>query len=382
MTMQTTSPPLIVHLIYRYALGGMEVQLTERLNRMPEQRYRHAIVSLTGIDRDFAKRLKRQDVSIYDLGKHPGLGLDAHLKLWRLLRSLRPAVLHSYNLSAMEYGVTALVAGVPVRINGAHGREAEDPQGRRKRHRMLRRLLVPFYDCCYANSRAMEAWNRECIGVPVERSRFLPNGVDTERFIPGPERIGAGAVVGTVGRLDPVKDQSTLIDALVLLHRRVAAVRLIIVGDGPCLRALRQRAEQRGVGHLCSIVSRTDVLPLLQQMTVFVLPSLAEGTPGAVLEAMACGLPVVASRVGGVPELIADGISGTLVDPGNAQAMARAIERYIRSPSLARQHAWAARRAAEERSMQVSADTYLAMYDALCARKLHTERMVPQCVEL
>jgi len=380
--MQTTSPPLIVHLIHRYAPGGMEVQLTERLHRMPEERYRHAIVSLAGIDREFAKRLKRQDVALYDLGKRPGFGLGAHVKLWRLLRTLRPAVLHSYNLSAMEYGVTALAAGVPVRINGAHGREAGDLHGERTRYRLLRRCLVPIYDCCYANSRAMEVWNRERVGVPAERSRFLPNGIDTDRFIPAAERSGAGAVVGTVGRLDPVKDQATLIDALALLHQRVAAVRLIIVGDGPCLRNLRQRAEQRGVAHLCSIVSRTDVLPLLQQMTVFVLPSLAEGTPGAVLEAMACGLPIVASRVGGVPELIADGISGTLVDPGNAQAMATAIERYICTPPLARQHAWAARRAAEGRSMQVSTDAYLAMYDALCARKLRTERMVPQCVEL
>lgn len=379
--MQTTSPPLIVHLIYRYALGGMEVQLTERLNRMPKERYRHAIVSLAEADREFAKRLKRQDVAIHDLGKQPGPGLGMHAKLWRLLRTLRPAVLHTYNLSAIEYGVTALAAGVPVRINGAHGREAEDLHGERTRHRLLRRCLVPFYDCCYANSRAMEAWNRERVGVPTARSRFLPNGVDIDRFIPRFDRGGAGAVVGTVGRLDPVKDQATLIDALALLQQRVAAVRLIIVGKGPCLRDLRLRAEQRGVAHLCSIASRADVLPLLQQMTVFVLPSLAEGTPGAVLEAMACGLPIVASRVGGVPELVEDGVSGTLVDPGNAQALASAIERYICTPSLARQHAWAARQAAEGRSMQASADAYLAMYDALCARKLRTEGMVPQCVE-
>lgn len=379
--MQTRSPPLIVHLIYRYALGGMEIQLTGRLNRMPENRYRHAIVSLAGIDGEFAKRLKRQDVAIHDLGKQPGLAPGTHARLWRLLRSLRPAVLHTYNLSAMEYGLTALFAGVPVRISGAHGREAEDLRGERTRHRLLRRCLVPFYDCCYANSRAMEKWNRECIGVPAARSRFLPNGVDTERFIPGPRHGGRGAVVGTVGRLDRVKGQATLVDAIALLHQRVAAVRLIVVGDGPCLQELRRRAEQRGIAHLCSIVSRTDVLPLLQQMTVFALPSLAEGTPGALLEAMACGLPIVASRVGGVPELIADGISGTLVDAGNAQAMASAIECYIRTPSLARQHARAARCAAEERSMQASADAYLAMYDALCARKLRAERMVPQCVE-
>lgn len=379
--MPITSPPLIVHLIYRYALGGMEIQLTGRLNRMPEERYRHAIVSLAGVDREFAKRLKRQDIAIYDLAKQPGPGLGAHARLWRLLRKLRPAVLHTYNLSAMEYGVTALAAGVPVRINGAHGREADDLQGERRRHRLLRRCLVPLYDCCYANSCAMETWNREQIGVPPGRSRFLPNGVDTDRFVPGPGHGASGTVIGTVGRLDRVKDQATLIDALALLQQRTSAVRLLIVGDGPCLQALHQRAGQRGVAHLCSIVSRTDVLPLLQQMTVFALPSLAEGTPGAVLEAMACGLPIVASRVGGVPELIEDGVSGTLVDAGDAAALASAIERYLRTPSLARQHGQAARRAAEARSLQASTDAYLAMYDALCARKLRAERMVPQCVE-
>jgi sugar transferase (PEP-CTERM/EpsH1 system associated) len=377
--MPSTRPPLIVHLIYRYAMGGMEIQLTERLNRMPEQQYRHAVITLAGIDREFVKHLKRPDVAMYDLGKQPGLSLGTHLGLWRLLRSLRPAVLHTYNLSAMEYGVVAVAAGVPVRINGAHGREADDLQGKRTRHRLLRRFLLPWYDCCYANSRAMEAWNREHIGVPVQRSRFLPNGVNTDWFMPGPG--AACAVVGTVGRLDRVKGQAILIDAVALLRGRAAEVRLIIVGDGPCLRELRQRAEQRGVAHLCSIVARADVLPLLQQMTVFALPSLAEGTPGAVLEAMACGLPVVASRVGGLPELIEDGVSGTLVDPGSPEAMAAAIERYLGAPELAREHGSAARRRAEELSMQASSDAYLAMYDELCARKLRVERMVPQCVE-
>jgi len=176
--------PLVVHLIYRLDFGGLENLLVERINRMPPERYRHAVVCLTGYT-DFAKRIARTDVELYALDKQPGLSPGTHGALWKLLRKLRPAVLHTYNLSAIEYAPVAMLAGVPVRINGMHGRDAADPEGLNRKHNMLRRLMLPFYDCCYANSADMLAWSRRVVGVPESKSCLLSNGIDADKFQPG-----------------------------------------------------------------------------------------------------------------------------------------------------------------------------------------------------
>ncbi|MET0320888.1 MAG: glycosyltransferase, partial [Duganella sp.] len=156
--------PLVVHLVYRLDCGGLENLLIERINRMAPERYRHAVVCLTGYTA-FAGRIRRPGVALHALDKPAGAAPRTHLHLWRLLRRLRPAILHTYNLSALEYAPAALLAGVPVRINGIHGRDAADPQGLNRRHRLLRRLMLPFYDHCYANSADLLAWLRTAIGV-------------------------------------------------------------------------------------------------------------------------------------------------------------------------------------------------------------------------
>ncbi|HSY26744.1 MAG TPA: glycosyltransferase, partial [Burkholderiaceae bacterium] len=175
--------PLIVHLIYRLDFGGLETLLVERINRMPAEKYRHAIICLTDFTQ-FSEKITKPDVALFSLHKKPGLSLGTHAKLWKLLRQLKPTILHTYNLATIEYAPAACLAGVPIRINGAHGRDAGDPQGRNRKHNLLRRLMLPWYDCCYANSADLLAWNRAVIGVPEHKSRLLVNGIDTEKFHP------------------------------------------------------------------------------------------------------------------------------------------------------------------------------------------------------
>lgn len=378
---------LVVHLIYRLDFGGMESQLVERLNRMPAGRYRHAVVCLDDINPDFARRIARPDVTLHALHKRPGLSPATHVRLWALLRRLRPAVFHSYNLSAIEYAPAALLAGVPVRINGAHGREGADPHGTNRKHNFLRRLMAPFYHCCYANSAAMLDWNRQVIGVPARRSRLLSNGIDADRFRPrrdGDDRsagwpFGADCIViGTVGRVQDVKDHATLLDAFVLLRRRLPALagrlRLAVVGNGPLLAALRARADAAGdeVGAAVWLPgARSDVAQLLRGLSVFAMSSLAEGTPGAALEAMASGLPVVGTRVGGIPEVVEEGVTGALVAPADAAAMAAALESYVVSPELVTRHGAAAReRVLRLYSMPAMVAGYQGLYDELLGKKL------------
>jgi sugar transferase (PEP-CTERM/EpsH1 system associated) len=390
--------PLIVHLIYRLDFGGLESLMVERINRMPADCYRHAIVCLTDYNPAFAQKLTRTGVTIHALHKQPGLSLRTHGALWRLLRELQPAVLHSYNLSAIEYAPVALAAGVPVRVNGAHGRDANDPEGKNRKHNLLRRLMVPFYDCCYANSAAMEDWNRDVIGVPARKSRMLANGIDAERFRPrahgesvvaSADPFGPGhVVIGTVGRIQAVKDHATLVEAFALLRQRLPRhtelLRLAIVGDGPLLQRLRDQVATLGLTDSVWLPgARTDVADILRGLDIFAMSSIAEGTPGSALEAMATALPVVGTRVGGIPEVIANGSTGFLVPPSDPAALAAALEQYVLSPELAAQHGAAGReRVLRKYSMAAMVAAYQDMYDSLCERKIKTKKgAVPSCVE-
>ncbi|MEO7494753.1 MAG: TIGR03088 family PEP-CTERM/XrtA system glycosyltransferase [Massilia sp.] len=374
--------PLIVHLIYRLDFGGLENLMVERINRMPAKAYRHAIVCLTDYT-GFAKKISKPGVGLYALHKQPGLSLGTHAALFKLLRRLKPAILHSYNLSAIEYAPVALAAGVPVRINGAHGRDAADPQGRNKKHNALRRAMVPFYDCCYANSADMLEWNRSVIKVPDHKSRLLANGIDTDKFHPrsdpqSPRPHGFGAeciVIGTVGRIQDVKNHASLVDAFIALRERLPEqrdkLRLAIVGDGPLLPALRAKVEQAGIAELVWLPgARNDVADILRSLDIFAMSSIAEGTPGSALEAMASGLPVVGTRVGGIPEVIDDGVTGALVPASHPQAMAAAFEPYVRQLGLAPRHGAAGRqRVLNKYNMTAMVAGYQSLYDALCDRK-------------
>ena len=385
--------PLIVHLTYALDFGGLENLMVERINRMPAERYRHAVVCLARANPAFTARISKPGVTVHVLDKQPGLSLGTHKALWALLRDLQPAVLHTYNLAAIEYGPAALLAGVPVRVNGAHGRDAGDPHGTNRKHNLLRRLMLPFYDVCYANSAAMEEWNRQVIGVPAAKSRMLPNGIDAERFrVRGdgearPYFNGGEIVIGTVGRVQDVKDHATLMDAFLLLRAQLPQygerLRLAIVGDGPLLQALRDKAAAAGIADAVWLPgARNDVPDLLRSFDVFALSSIAEGTPGAALEAMASGLPVVGTRVGGIPEVIDNGVTGQLVPPSNAAAMAAALKHYVEAPDLARRHGKAGReRVLRKYSMPAMVAAYQDMYDSLCERKLKIRRPVPSCAE-
>jgi sugar transferase (PEP-CTERM/EpsH1 system associated) len=377
--------PLIVHLTYSLDFGGLETLLIERINRMPASAYRHAVVALTRTT-DFARKITKPDVGVYALDKQPGLSLATHAELFKLLRRLKPAVLHTYNLAAIEYAPVALLAGVPVRVNGLHGRDAADPEGRNPRHKLLRQLMLPFYDHCYANSGDMLAWNRQVIGVPEHKSGLLANGIDAERFRPlaeGEQRpdfgFGAGCrVIGTVGRVQDVKDHASLVDAFALLRTRLpaesAALRLAIVGDGPLLPALRDKVRALGLEGLVWLPgARYDVPEILRGFDVYAISSIAEGTPGSVLEAMASGLPAVGTRVGGVPEVIAEGQTGQLVPPRDPSAMADALAPYHGAAGRAR--------VLSHYSMPAMVAGYQALYDSLLERKTPFRKPIKSCVE-
>lgn len=374
--------PLVVHLIYRLDFGGLETLLVDCINRMPAQRYRHAIICLTDYT-DFARKIDKADVAIHALHKPPGLAPQTHLQLWRLLRRLRPDVLHTYNLPTIEYAPAAWLAGVPVRVHGEHGRDARDPHGRNTRHNLLRRLVLPFYDCYYAVSADLRDWLRDTIKVPADKNLLLANGVDTARFHPPadgqreatPELPAGCMVFGAVGRVQDVKDHATLVNAFIALlamrPQQRARLRLAIVGEGPLLPALRAQVQAAGIADLVWLPgARMDVEVMMRRFSVFMLSSIAEGVPVTILEAMATGLPVISTAVGGVPEVVAEGVTGQLTPAGDAAALARAMAAYVDDPALAARHGAAGlERCLRQHSMAAMLQAYAGMYDRMLAGK-------------
>ena len=381
--MSDTHVPLVAHVVHGFRIGGLENGVVNLLNRMPASRYRHVVIALTDCDPLFCQRVTREDVRFISLRLPPGHGLRHYRQVYRLLRQLKPDIVHTRNLAALEMVVPAWAAGVPVRIHGEHGWDTGDPGGISRKYRLIRRLYAPFVTQYIALSQQLSSYLQHGVGIAERRIIRICNGVDAARFVPSADRLDrtpagfcpAQAVVfGTVGRLQTVKDQLTLVRAfgrwLAGDAEAAARARLVIVGDGP------QRGEVEAEIAAASIQeavwlagARDDVPALLQGMDVFVLPSKAEGISNTLLEAMASGLPVIATEVGGNGELVLAERTGLLVPPEDPAAMAEAMRALFHDPARRLSQRRAARERIEaEFSLDAMVEGYMAVYDRMLAR--------------
>jgi sugar transferase (PEP-CTERM/EpsH1 system associated) len=360
--------PHVVHVLDSLQVGGTENGVVN-LARALDGGFRQSVLAVTA-GGPLAARLP-PEVAVHVLGKRPGLDLRAVGRLAGLLRRLGPDIVHSRNWGALDAVVAARLARVPVVIHGEHGREAADPRGLDARRNRIRRLLSPLVTRFVAVSRDLGRWLVDTVGIPRDKVTVICNGVDTERFAEG-DRASARRLlglpldtvaIGTVGRLDPVKDQLGLLEAFGALPPEVPMA-LVVVGEGPCRGALAERAACPDVtGRVHLLGERRDVPALLAGLDVFALPSIAEGISNTVLEAMATGLPVVATRVGGNPEMVEDGVTGALVPAGDRPALARALAAYVADPHLRQLHGKAGRqRVVEAWSLPAMAARYAALY--------------------
>lgn len=373
-------PPLIVHVIYSLGVGGLENGLVNLINHIPPDRYRHAIVCLKGYS-DFHKRITREGVEIVALDKQEGYDFNLYIRLYDALKQLKPDIVHTRNLAAMEGQVIAALAGIGARVHSEHGRDMVDLHGKNQKYNLLRKAIRPFVRRYIALSKDLENWLIETVGVPPGRVNQIYNGVDSLNFHPrngiradiGPKGFFSedAFVIGSVGRMAAVKDYPSLVRAfLMVLEKEPASrkrLRLLIVGDGLSRQQCLDMLREAGAEALAWLPGeRSDIPELMRAMDLFALPSLGEGISNTILEAMASGLPVVATRVGGNVELVKEALTGKLVPPGEPVSMATAISEYYKNPELLRSHGKAARQEIEAHfSMDAMVRGYLGVYDAV-----------------
>lgn len=381
----------MLHVVTRFDTGGLENGVVNLINHMPAQSYRHAVLALTEVT-DFRHRIRVPDVPCLALHKAPGHGFKLYPRVWRLVRELRPAVVHTRNLGPLEMQVAAAAAGGSVRVHGEHGRELDDLDGNNRKLQRLRRLYAPFVHRYVALSRDLKTYLVDKVGISADRIDQIYNGVDAQRFRPlanpaaaidgwpWPPSSQEFWVVGTVGRMQGVKNQTLLarafVRALSLRPELRSCWRLVMVGEGPLREQVLSLLRESDLVDLAWLPGeRADVPQIMQRMHCFVLPSLAEGISNTTLEAMACGLPVVATDVGGNGELVQSGRTGLLVPAGDVDGMAQALLQIYDAPDRGRAMGAMGRREVESRfSLPAMVGAYQALYDKELARSGHQTR--------
>ena len=361
-----------MHLVHSFGFGGMEVGVAKLTNAIDPSIVRSSICSCR--PSDALKYRLRPEVRLFELDRQPGHDVRIVGELYKLFRRERPTVLHTHGWATIGEGlVAARLAGVPYIVHGEHGTLVTRPLNaavQRWAWKRVDRVLS-------VSSRLRERMVRD-IGFPADRIQVIRNGVDTARFNPrhraaARTSFGLGPndlLIGTAGRLVPVKDQASMLRSWALLRSRGHAFRAFIAGVGPLKDELTALAASLGLDNVEFLGTRPDVEQVLAAMDVFVLSSESEGLSNTIQEAMSSGVPVVATHVGGADELVADGETGLLVPAKEPEALANAIEILLNdAPRRARMSSAGRHRAEAEFPLDGMIQAYVDVYlDVASAR--------------
>jgi sugar transferase (PEP-CTERM/EpsH1 system associated) len=323
----------IAHVLIGRHIGGLERVVISLIKRIDQNRFRTILCYLEE-EGDWVNEVKDSCSAVKAFGKKPGVAVGLPVRLALFFRSHHVDVVHCHNFSALVYGS---LGGRIARCGGilytAHGPRIPSE----KRRLVFQRL--PLFDRLVAVSDDLRRDAAESLHVPSERLVTIANGVELGQFVDkrnrrrsGSMNHGAqdGVVIGCIARLAPGKDHETILAAFARVSQTIPKAQLLIVGDGPLRSHLEARVRELGLRESVQFLGTQDDIPrILSQMDVFVLASREEGLPMSVLEAMAAGVPVVATPVGGVPQLIEHGKTGLLVPPGDSVTLANAVMQLI-----------------------------------------------------
>jgi glycosyltransferase involved in cell wall biosynthesis len=330
----------VCQLLHSLNVGGAEV-LAARVARRLRGAFRFVFACLDEVG-PLGEELRAEGFAVHLLGRRAGLDWGCPLRLTRLLRAERVDVVHAHQYTPFFYGLAARLGGPrrPILFT-EHGRH--QPDYPRPKRMLANRLLLSRRDRVVGVGAAVRQALIANEGLPARRVEVLYNGIDVDAFAAGGadraavrRELGAGPgdlVLVQVARLDYLKDHATAVRTLARVAGAAPQARLWLVGDGPERPGVEARVREFGLGDRVQFLgTRKDVGRLLHAADVFLLTSVSEGIPLTVIEAMAAGLPVVATDVGGLREVVADGATGLLAPAGDDDALAERILRLAGDP--------------------------------------------------
>jgi glycosyltransferase involved in cell wall biosynthesis len=356
-------PARLVFLLQDLKFGGTQRQALELARRLDPSRFQVEVWRLATGD-ELAPLARDWGIALVRLGRQERVGPAALARLWLRLKQQPVDLLMALTVVPNIWGrVLGRLARVPVIVGNCRGGGAPWRQHERWLWGLAHHLVC--------NSRALSRVLTLDCGVPEARLSVIPNGVDTDYFQPAPEapRPYPGVVL-CVARMVPDKDHETLIRAFALAAPAFPQAQLWLVGDGPGLAASQHLAAAAlPPGSFRFIPPQADLRPQFRQAGLLALSSRTEALPNVVLEAMAAGLPVAATAVGGVPELVTPGQTGWLAAAGDVPGLAGALGRLLGSPEQCRTFGRAGRQRVErDFSLKTMARRYENVLDRLLAQ--------------
>ena len=347
-------PIRVLRIIARLNVGGPAIHVSLLTARLGPPDYESTLVCGSigpdeGDMRYYAEARGVQPIIIPELGRalHPLRDLVTLWKLYRLMRRLRPDVVHTHTAKAGFVGrLAAWLAGVPVIVHTFHGHVFHGYFGPRKTRFfiLLERLTARLSDAILTLTDGLRDELADVYHIADKRKiRVLPLGLDLQPFAETPRKTGQFRaawgiptdvpLVGIVGRLVPVKNHARFLGAAAHVRAALPGAHFVIVGDGETRPAVEAQAAALGLNDAVTFTGwQRDLAPVYSDLDVLVISSDNEGTPVSVIEALAGGCPVVATAVGGLPDLLDGGSLGALVPPDNVEALARAILDVLRQP--------------------------------------------------
>lgn len=369
--------PVICQVLHALHVGGAEVLAVELARRLAHQ-FQFVFACLDDLG-PLGAALREEGFPVEVVGRRAGLDVGCVRRLARLARQHRAALFHAHQYTPFFYARAPFWLGWrPPVLFTEHGRFYPDLPNRKRM--WFNRLFLRSCDRVVAVGRSVQRALVDNEGIPAERIDIIYNGVCLQQFAPDPQAREAvrqalgiahdAPVAILVARLDPIKDHATAVQVAARVRQSRPDFQLVVVGEGPQRPAIE---AQISAAHLTGAVRllglRTDVPRLLAAADLFLLTSLSEGIPVTLIEAMGARLPVVATQVGGVPEVVADGQTGLLAPAGDAAALAAAVLRLLADPALARRMGEAGQaRAAALFSQQAMHAAYARLYETMLDR--------------
>lgn len=341
----------ILHIYQNSKIGGVQQQLLGLLKAYNRELF-HPIFCCLGPKEEMGKETEEIGIDFIHLNRSrynrfsPGIILDLH----KLMKKKQIHVVRTHRYRSNLYGrLAALLAGVPAIIASVHDNYRTD---KRPARRVINRILSKITDKIVAVSEDIKKDIIRYDKVDPSKIEVIPNGIDVERFNPKNTTDirkefsleESDIIIGFVGRIVPAKGLEYLLDAFPYVKEEFKSIKLLIVGEGSLVEELKEKAKKNSIfDNIIFTGRRRDIPEILSGINIFVMPSIAEGLPNALLEAMAMGKPIVATEVGGIPEVIKNRFNGILVPPRDTRALATAMKELIGNAQVAAKMGQAAR---------------------------------------